>query len=507
MQRDDLCLGLYRLKEKIDKIQKGGPDRTPQLEEVSDQVEQLIQLCSQDQGEWIDFKAVVDNLVDGVYVTDSNAITRYVNPAYSNHTGIAPEEIIGRSVTDIVKEGVLFKHAVSADVIRWGRVVTGAGLIRTVNGRNIHGYVTGVPLFDENGKVKNVVVSVFDAEKIKRRVSEFDRTQQENAIQIHERFGEEAMDTIIGSDKAISEIRRIIIHAAPTDATVLITGESGVGKEAIADRLFSFSNRTDKPYVKVNCTAIPANLLESELFGYEKGAFTGAKASGKMGLFELANRGTILLDEIGDLPIELQTKLLRVLQQKELQRLGGTAVIPLDVRIIAATNANLKKKIQEGTFREDLYYRLSVIPIHVPPLRQRRGDIAKLVKYYFKEYTKKHERDVYLTDEALLSFEAYDWPGNVRELQNILEYLIIVSEGSVLDPQKLSEALGQGEKSEIPAGLNAAVEIYERELIENALKETGGVRKAAAYLKVDPSTISRKTKKYGIRLPEDAKPV
>lgn len=464
----------------------------------------LKKLLSSINEENIDFREVVENLIDGIYVTDSKGITRYVNPAYSQHTGINPEDIIGRSVEDISQEGVYFKHAVSTDVIKWRRNVNGAGLIRNVDGHNIHGYVTGVPLFDEKGRVKNVVVSVFDAEKLKRRWSEFRQSVTDDPIRILENFGEDMDSSIIGTDAAISEIRRTIEHAAPTDVTVLITGESGVGKETIADRIYNMSERTGKPYVKVNCTAIPSTLLESELFGYEKGAFTGASTTGKVGLFELANHGTLLLDEIGDLPIELQTKLLRVLQNKELTRLGGTKTIPLDVRIIAATNADLKKKIQEGTFREDLYYRLSVIPIHVPPLRERRGDIAPLVRYYFNEYIIKHGRDMELTSEDLVMLESYDWPGNVRELQNVLEYLVIVSDGDKIDSDRLAETLGMTSDRKVPQpGLSEAVAVFEKNLIENALRETGGVRRAAAVLKIDPSTVSRKAKKYGIALPDE----
>ncbi|MCI8539239.1 MAG: sigma 54-interacting transcriptional regulator [Oscillospiraceae bacterium] len=457
------------------------------------------------ENEGVDFKAVVDNLLDGVYVTDGNAVTQYVNPAYTKHTGIQPEEIIGRSVTDIVAEGTLFKKAVSADVIRLRRNVTGTGFIRTLKGKQIHAYVTGVPLFDRNGEVKNVVVSVFDTDSLRYRVTEFRNAMQAgDAVQIVERFEEDAINPMVGSDPSIQEIRRTIARAAATDVTILITGESGVGKESVADRVYSLSRRKGKPYVKVNCAAIPGNLLESELFGYEKGAFTGASKEGKTGLFERANHGTILLDEIGDLPYELQTKLLRALQQKEIMRIGGVKPISLDVRVIAATNADLKKKIKDGTFREDLYYRLSVVPVHVPPLRERRGDIAKLVKHYFFEYCTKHAHTVTVPDEAMMIFESYDWPGNVRELQNVIEYMVICSESNVLDSKALANYLGMKVDPEAlrPVSLHSALESYEKKLIETALSETGGVRKAAAFLHVDPSTISRKARKYGIPMTE-----
>ena len=455
--------------------------------------------------ESVDFQQVVDSLLDGMYITDQDAVTRYVNPAYCKHMGIMPQEVLGRSVTEIAKEGALFQKSVSEDVIKLGRNVTGTGITQDGRGRSVPTYVTGVPIFDEQGRVKNVAVSVFDTDALMYRVTEFRKTVHvEQAVKILDRVNEHEVSVMVGEAPAIREIRRTIARAAPTDVTILITGESGVGKEVIADRIYYASDRQGKPFVKVNCTAIPANLLESELFGYVKGAFTGALTQGKAGLFELANSGTILLDEIGDLPYELQTKLLRVLQQKEVMRLGGTKPISLDVRVIAATNADLKKKMQEGSFREDLYYRLSTIPIYVPPLRERPEDILKLVKHYFFEYCTKHAHTITVPDETLAVFQSYSWPGNVRELQNVIEYMVICCEGNVLQPSVLADYLGMDSQSIAlhPASLKAALDDYERSLIARALEEHGGVRKAAHALGVDPSTISRKAKKYGLEVGE-----
>lgn len=455
--------------------------------------------------ESVDFQQVVDSLLDGMYITDQDAVTRYVNPAYCKHMGIMPQEVLGRSVTEIAKEGALFQKSVSEDVIKLGRNVTGTGITQDGRGRSVPTYVTGVPIFDAQGRVKNVAVSVFDTDALMYRVTEFRKTVHvEQAVKILDRVNEHEVSVMVGEAPAIREIRRTIARAAPTDVTILITGESGVGKEVIADRIYYASDRQGKPFVKVNCTAIPANLLESELFGYEKGAFTGALNQGKAGLFELANSGTILLDEIGDLPYELQTKLLRVLQQKEVMRLGGTKPISLDVRVIAATNADLKKKMQEGSFREDLYYRLSTIPIYVPPLRERPEDILKLVKHYFFEYCTKHAHTITVPDETLAVFQSYSWPGNVRELQNVIEYMVICCEGNVLQPSVLADYLGMDSQSIAlhPASLKAALDDYERSLIARALEEHGGVRKAAHALGVDPSTISRKAKKYGLEVGE-----
>lgn len=453
----------------------------------------------------VDFKEVVDSLLDGVYITDGAGVTRYVNPAYCKHLGVQPESLIGRSVSEIAEEGSLFHKTVSADVIKLGRNVTATGIASNGRGKAVPTYVTGVPIFDEAGQVKNVSVSVFDTDALMYRVTEFRKTVHvEQAVKILDRGSEGEMSVMVGDAPAIREIRRTIARAAPTDVTILITGESGVGKEVIADRIYYASDRQGKPFVKVNCTAIPANLLESELFGYEKGAFTGALNQGKAGLFELANSGTILLDEIGDLPYQLQTKLLRVLQQKEIMRLGGTKPISLDVRVIAATNADLKKKMQEGSFREDLYYRLSTIPINVPPLRERPEDILKLVKHYFFEYCTKHAHTIAVPDETLAVFQNYSWPGNVRELQNVIEYMVICCEGNVLSPTVLADYLGMdGQNVNLhPASLKAALDEYEKAIIARALEEYGGVRKAAQALDVDPSTISRKARKYGLEVAE-----
>ena len=415
----------------------------------------------------IDFRAVVDNLVDGVMVTDGQGTVQYINPAFSRYAEIQPEEIVGRSVFDVAEEGALFRHSISADTIRSRRRVSGTGFVRRVEGRDINGYATGVPVFDDSGDIRMVVSSHMDVEMMQVRYREFrDSQHRDNAIQILD-SASAAGSQMIGTDPNVEKLQRIVALAAPTDVTILITGESGVGKEVLADRIQRLSRRQDKPYVKVNCTAIPANLLESELFGYEKGAFTGASASGKKGLFEIADTGTILLDEIGDVPIELQTKLLRVLQEREFLRVGGTKARKVDVRVIAATNSDLKAKIQEGSFREDLFYRLSVIPITLPPLRERRGDILPLVRHFFGEYCKKHGRSLVLPESACALLESYDWPGNIRELQNVIEYVVICSEHGVFDEGKLAETLNLPVGAEGAAqGFREAVEAFEKQLIE-----------------------------------------
>ena len=254
-------------------------------------------------------------------------------------------------------------------------------------------------------------------------------------------------EDMIGKETTLANIWTLISHVAPSDATVLITGESGAGKEVIADEIFKNSNRNKNPFVKINCAAIPDTLMESELFGYEKGAFSGANAKGKPGLFELANHGTLMLDEIGDMPMDLQVKLLRAIQQQEITRIGGSKPIKLDIRFLALTNSNLKEKIENGTFRQDLYYRLNVIPIYVPPLRERIADIEALSNRFIEIFSEKYNRPFALTEQQMNYFRQYNWPGNIRELENIIEYLVLCSSG-----------IGQVDNSVVTSLLNISKE-------------------------------------------------
>lgn len=291
-----------------------------------------------------------------------------------------------------------------------------------------------------------------------------------------------------------------------TDATVLITGESGTGKELIADAIYKNSRRSQKPFIKINCSSIPASLLESELFGYEKGAFSGASAQGKKGLFEAANTGTLLLDEIGDMPMDLQAKLLRAIQSSEITRVGGTAPIKLNIRLIASTNCNLKEKIANGTFRSDLYYRLHVIPISVPPLRDRKEDIPLLCRHYLNIFSEKYNRPVSLSEENLDTLTNYSWPGNIRELRNIMEYLAVCCADSpqiensflysIFDMETDNAYLELNQNMT----LNEAVSTYEKEFLKNTIKDVKNLKEASQILNVDISTVSRKLKQYGLSI-------
>ncbi len=350
-----------------------------------------------------------------------------------------------------------------------------------------------------------------DFETEKRRIEEEKKYLQTQLNAIMSKTG---IEGIVAKSKKILEIVDIIKNVADTTATVLLTGESGVGKEVFAKAIHELSSRADKPFIKINCAAIPEDLLESELFGYEKGAFTGAHTT-KKGKFELANGGTIFLDEIGDMPLLLQSKLLRVLQEKEIERLGGSKTIKVDVRIVAATNKNLEKMVQEGTFREDLYYRLNVIPIYIPPLRERREDIPLLIYYFVDKFSKLYRKKLTVSKELVDLLTDYEWPGNVRELQNTIERMVILSKSEKLDfkdlPADIRKKLNEKSKTrnvslKVQEGIQEiklpkTVQQIEKEAIERALEESNYViKKAAKLLGMTPRQVRYRMEKYNIPL-------
>ena len=493
----------------------------------------------------IDFRAVADNLDDSLVIADKEGRYLYSNPSYTRNTGIYPEMILGRTAAEIEAEGKIFTHGAAIEVLR---TKSKAFRLSTVyiTGKPEVGFVAGVPIFDESGDLTHIAISsrpIFtlsalqddfhkflnEANSLKNRPNNLP-VRQHDSIEGLEKF------SMIGKSAMLEDVREIIAKAAPTDATVLITGESGCGKEVVADEIYRHSRRTDKSFIKVNCASIPQNLLESELFGYEKGAFSGASVNGKKGLFELANGGTLLLDEIGDMPLDLQVKLLRAIQNREITRVGGTRQIKLDIRFIAATNSDLRKKVSEGSFRKDLFYRLNVIPIQIAPLRERPEDIRPLCDYFLKIYTAKHGSPFSLTENQYQLLSSYHWPGNIRELDNVIEYMVvcaskshpelndymlrsILSSDTASAPAAPMQAIPQGasdirlarlaspayqEKEPAYDGtlsLEEAVADYERQLIESVLASSKSLREAGAKLGINASTVSRKIKQYHIDYP------
>ena len=344
--------------------------------------------------------------------------------------------------------------------------------------------------FDENELLNVIEKAISESEMNKELISTY--------------FDKEThFSQIIGKTPVIQQVFQTIQKIAPTDSTVLITGETGVGKELIAREIHLGSQRRDHPFVKVNCAAIPETLLESELFGYEKGAFTGA-VTNKPGRFEIAHQGTILLDEMGEIPLHLQAKLLGVIQDKSFDRVGGVKTIKVDIRIIAATNQDLQSAVQSGKFRSDLFYRLNVVPIHIPPLRERKDDLIPLVGYFLKIFTAKYCKKINnVSPEVMATFSNYDWPGNIRELENVLERMVLMSETDTLTldqlPAEIRGVISTVEASTLKEKVDIISQMTEKQMIIDVLKKTNQNRtKAAKLLGISRRTLQNKIKEYGL---------
>lgn len=453
--------------------------------------------------EYFDFQEIADNLFDGIYISDGNGKTLFINEAYTRITNIKKEEVLGRNVQEILDEGRLYKGAVTLEVIKQKKRVNSIGKIIKLNKDVL---VSGTPIFNKNGEVELVVINNRDISELKELEHKLENLKK-TSLKVDEeikflRSKQVSNKKIVFKSEIMNSIFALINTAAPTDVTVLITGESGTGKELIADEIFYKSSRRDKPFIKVNCAAIPSELLEAELFGYEGGAFTDSKKNGKIGMFELANEGTILLDEIGDMPIKLQTKLLRVLQEREIMRLGGTEPIKLNIRVIASTNQDLKHLIKDGKFREDLFYRLNVLPINIEPLRKRTEDIPELIIEFLNIFNKKYNKKVSIENIAIDILTEYPWPGNIRELENLLERMIVINTTGVITAKDVAPMLDINNpiSDNNNYDIKKAVASLEKKMIIKALKTFGSTRKAAQHLGIDQSTIVKKCKTFEINL-------
>ncbi len=359
--------------------------------------------------------------------------------------------------------------------------------------------------FEEDLRLLKIIASLI-AQSVKlHRELERERVAflEEKENLNHQLKGKYSVDNIIGQSDGMQEVFEAVHRVAPSRANVLLRGESGTGKELVAKAIHFMSPRAREPFIKFNCASIPEGLLESELFGHEKGAFTGAMTMRK-GRFELADKGTIFLDEVGDLPVTLQPKILRVLQEKEFERVGGEKTIKVDVRLIAATSRDLEELVSSGRFREDLYYRLNVVPLYLPPLRERKVDIPVLVDYFLAKYNEENAKSLKITPEVLDALTGYDWPGNVRELENTIERLVVMSAKKVIALADLPLNIRDGSLKAaraIPArdALPAAIADIEKAQILDALKKTGWVQaRAARLLGLTPRQIGYKIKRYGI---------
>lgn len=441
--------------------------------------------------------SIMDVLNDGIYITDRAGKTLMVNRMYEELTGLKQEDLIGKTVKDLVKQGK-FDVILNPVIVRTGMPKT---IIQTTKvGKKV--VLNGYPVFDPAGNVAFVVTFVRDITSLSK-IKEQLAYQQE----LLERFnegeffsrGERIQHRFVFESRQMQSILGLIGSIANTDVTVLLLGETGVGKDVLARHIHEKSLRAGQAFFKVDCAAIPSNLVESELFGYDPGAFSGASAKGKPGFFEMAHRGTLFLDEIAELTLAMQGKLLRILQDREILRIGSTKVKKVDVRIIAATNRDLEEAVQEGTFRRDLYYRLQVAVVHIPPLRERKEDVLPLVRHFLGIFNAKYRKNLALTPEAETVLHGYSWAGNVRELENLIHGLVIMLQKDWVQPSDLPPNMLPAFRDGQDKSLYAILSDMEKELLRKALETYGSVSALAKHFNVDRTTIFRKLKKHALR--------
>lgn len=448
--------------------------------------------------------AIIEACADGIYVTDGEGNTLRINTACQNITGLVKDEVIGGNMKEIVAKGLLSSSCTLKVLETRSRV----SILQNVpSGKLV--VVTGTPIFDEKGNIWRVVCNTRDLTELNQL-----KTQLEEERRLKDQYYVELVNfklkemstsdsTIIACSKEMQKVVELAMRVASTETTILIKGESGVGKDVIARFIHENSPRKGNAFVKINCAAIPENLLESELFGYESGAFTGAAKKGKPGLIELADKGTLFLDEIGEMPLSLQAKLLQVLQERVFFRVGGTKPVKVNTRIIAATNQDIEKLVEEGRFRNDLYYRLNVIPIYIPPLRERREDIPPLTYKFLAQINCKYRLNKLISNEVVDILVDYSWPGNVRELENLVERMVVTTYEDIIMPKHLPKNI-QNEKAKRSSKITVsgvmtfgeALEEVEKQLFLRAYERYRSTHKAAKALGVSQPTVVRKLRKY-----------
>lgn len=439
---------------------------------------------------------ILESVQDGICVVDRSGEVTYVNPPYLRIVHKTPEMVVGQNVFETAADGnrcaVLRSGIARIGSIRHKK--DGTTIVANVNPIFVDGEIAGVV---------SVIKDITEIQTLMERLSQVSaKAEYLEQELLRTKKTAQAFANYIGKSGKVVDVLALASKAADSSANVLIRGESGTGKEVIAEGIHYASGRRRGPFIRVNCGAIPGALLESELFGHEKGAFTGAVRR-KLGKFELANHGTIFLDEIGELDKNLQVKLLRVLQQKEFDRVGGEETIHVDVRIIAATNRDLEAMVREGTFRDDLYYRLNVIPIILPPLRDRPDDIPLLVEHFIEKISKENKKDVRgITPDAMQMFMHYRWPGNVRELENVIERVITLMDTDLITaavlPSYIKGDIAGREVQSLADDTVLPWEEYEKQIIANALRQGTSFNGAAKLLRISHKTVAAKARKYGL---------
>ncbi|MDO4719936.1 MAG: sigma 54-interacting transcriptional regulator [Peptostreptococcaceae bacterium] len=444
--------------------------------------------------EWAEILEYID---DGIYITDGESNTIYVNSSYEKISGVSRKHFLGKKMSEIINEKLISESG-SLKAIEKKKTVT---MQQTLSGeKNV--FITSRPIFDDKGSIVMVVTVVRDItllSKLQRELHENKKKIEKYSSEISklQEMAKKEKDIIcmdLKTRKIIAQCQKV----AEYDASVFVTGETGTGKEVFARYIHKNSLRKDKGFIDINCAAIPENLLESEFFGYEAGSFTGALSGGKIGFFEMADKGTLFLDEIGDLPFHMQSKLLRVIQEKNIKRIGGRKNIPIDIRLISATNKNMEELVQSGKFREDLYYRLNTVSIEIPPLRERKDDILPLAYHFLNILNEKYGEGKIYDDKILRIFQNYTWPGNIRQLSNHIEQLFIMSESNLLSANEndyfgvdIAQTLSKDNWN-----LKEAVSKLEAELVRRSFERCGNVKDAAELLGVDASTFVRKRQRY-----------
>ncbi|MBU3157888.1 sigma 54-interacting transcriptional regulator [Clostridium estertheticum] len=443
-------------------------------------------------------KTVIDNAYDGIIIIDKNAIITMISKSYCEFMGISEENAIGKPVTDVIQNTRM-------------HIVVQTGVTETAQLQSIKGsymIATRMPII-KNGEIIGAIGKVLfrnvkELNTLYSKIKTMKKELESYKTQLKQlNTASYSFDDIIGSSEKILAAKSIARKAAQTHSNVLILGESGTGKELFAHAIHLASDRLYAPFVKVNCGAIPTDLLESELFGYEGGAFTGAKKEGKIGKFELADGGTIFLDEIGDMPLHMQVKLLRAIQEKEVEKIGSLGSKKIDIRIIAATNINLEKSMHEGKFRQDLYYRLNVVTITIPSLRERRDDILLIANHLITKIAEDlNKKIVGMSKDSEYFLKNYSWEGNIRELENILERAINVIENSnTICPIDLPDEITGRKQIKPIKSLEETIVEAEKQAIMDALKSTNGNKtKAAKKLEIGRTSLYEKIQKYNIPL-------
>jgi len=437
-------------------------------------------------------------LADDMMLSDAEGVILWVSENYEKNFGFAHGSIVGKSAFDLEQDGT-FNPCITAEVLRQKKKITTTQTINRVH-KNV--MTVGIPLFDKAGALKYAVcfntVSMEQINVIQQNYRNLQNSLQQYTQEIAELRIRATSTSIVVKSPAMQRLWTLIQNTANTKANILITGETGVGKSAIAKAIHNMSSRANGPFIEVNCAVLHENLIESELFGYEKGAFTGAASGGKIGKIELANHGTLFLDEIGELPHHIQSKLLQLIQEKTIERLSGTRRIELDFRLLVATNRNLEEEVQRGLFRSDLFYRLNVIRIHIPPLRQRPEDILPLAHQFLERFCGEYGKQLALSPRFVAFLEQYPWPGNVRQLENLMERLVITAQDPILDVTALPvEFTGGDTPLPAPTGtLAERMDAFEGQIIRDSYRRCGTTVAVAKELGISQATAVRKIAKY-----------